>query len=106
MPRHAPASGKTEQYNGLLKTTLKALGGGTVKNGGKHLAQATWLVHSRGSINQAGPAQSDFLHAVEGDKVPVMYERNMLGKTGLFLLWATANPSVGFLLKSRHVFGG
>ena len=29
---HAPASGKIERYNGLLKTTLKEMGGGTFKN--------------------------------------------------------------------------
>ncbi|RMC04419.1 hypothetical protein DUI87_18861 [Hirundo rustica rustica] len=33
IPYHAPASGKVERYNGLLKTTLKALGGGSFKTG-------------------------------------------------------------------------
>ncbi|KAM6326821.1 uncharacterized protein FN964_016516 isoform 1-T1 [Alca torda] len=80
IPYHAPASGKIERYNGLLKTTLKSMGGGTFKNWDKHLAQATWLVNTRGSINRAGPAQSDLLHNIEGDKVPVVHERNMLGK--------------------------
>ncbi|RMC03447.1 hypothetical protein DUI87_20645 [Hirundo rustica rustica] len=32
IPYHAPASGKVERYNGLLKTTMKALGGGSFKN--------------------------------------------------------------------------
>ena len=31
MPYHAPASGKIKRYNGLLKTTLRAMGGGTLK---------------------------------------------------------------------------
>ena len=30
IPYHAPASGKFEWYNGLLKTTLRAMGGGTL----------------------------------------------------------------------------
>ncbi|RMC19048.1 hypothetical protein DUI87_03652 [Hirundo rustica rustica] len=33
IPYHAPAAGKVERCNGLLKTTLKALGGGTFKTG-------------------------------------------------------------------------
>jgi len=42
IPYHAPASGKIERYNGLLKTTLKAVGDGNFKNWDKHLAQVTW----------------------------------------------------------------
>lgn len=38
---HAPASGKIERYNGLLKTTLRAMGGGTFKHWDTHLAKAT-----------------------------------------------------------------
>ncbi|RMC21314.1 hypothetical protein DUI87_02175 [Hirundo rustica rustica] len=44
IPYHAPASGKVERYNGLLKTTLKALGGGSFKNWEQHLAKATWIL--------------------------------------------------------------
>ncbi|KAJ7411328.1 hypothetical protein WISP_103078 [Willisornis vidua] len=33
IPYHAPAAGKVEQCNGLLRTTLKALGGGLLKTG-------------------------------------------------------------------------
>ncbi|GAB0206679.1 hypothetical protein GRJ2_003133500 [Grus japonensis] len=51
IPCHAPASGKIERYNGLLKTTLRAMGGGTLKHWDTHLAKATWLVNTRGSIN-------------------------------------------------------
>jgi len=51
IPYHAPASGKIEWYNGLLKTTLRAMGGGTFKNWYIHLAKATWLVNTRGSTN-------------------------------------------------------
>jgi len=71
MPYHAPTSGKTEQYNGLLKTTLSARGSGTFKNWDTHLAKATWLVKTRGSTNRAGPAQSKLLRPVEGDQVPL-----------------------------------
>ena len=78
IPYHAPASGKIERYNGLLKTMLKAMGGGTFKHWEKHLAKATWLVNTRGSINRDGPASS--LHTVKGDKVLYMYYRDMLGK--------------------------
>jgi len=41
IPYPSPASGKIKCYNGLLKTTMKAKGGGTFKNWDKHLAQAT-----------------------------------------------------------------
>ena len=52
----------------------------------KHLAEATWLVNTEGSSNNDGPAQSSSLHTVEGDKVPVVPVKNMLG-FGTFLLW-------------------
>ena len=42
------------------------------------MAEATWLVNTRGSINRDGPASS--LHTVKGDKVPVVHIKNMLGK--------------------------
>ncbi|RMB92599.1 hypothetical protein DUI87_30908 [Hirundo rustica rustica] len=73
IPYHAPAAGKVERCNGLLKTTLKALGGGTFKNWEANLAKASWMVNTRGSINRAGPAQSEHLHTVDGDKVPVVH---------------------------------
>ncbi|KAK4806879.1 hypothetical protein QYF61_012600 [Mycteria americana] len=41
IPYHAPASGKLERYNGLLKATLRAMGGGTFKHWATHLAKAT-----------------------------------------------------------------
>ena len=44
------------------------------------MAEATWLVNTRGSINRGGPTQSSSLHTVEGDKVPVVHVKNMLGK--------------------------
>ncbi|GAB0203748.1 hypothetical protein GRJ2_002840400 [Grus japonensis] len=81
IPYHAPASGKMERYNGLLKTTLRAMGGGTLKHWDTHLAKATWLVNTRGSANRAGPAQSKLPRTVEGDKVPIVRMKNMLGKT-------------------------
>ncbi|GAB0206855.1 hypothetical protein GRJ2_003151100 [Grus japonensis] len=81
MPCHAPASGKIKRYNGLLKTTLRAMGGGTLKHLDTHLAKATWLVNTLGSANRAGPAQSKLPRPVEGDKVPVVCMKNMLGKT-------------------------
>ena len=37
IPYHAPASGKIKRYNGVLKTMLKAMGGGTLKHWEKHL---------------------------------------------------------------------
>ncbi|RMB93993.1 hypothetical protein DUI87_29580 [Hirundo rustica rustica] len=42
IPYHAPAAGKVERCNGLLKTTLKALRGGTFKNWENNLAKVTW----------------------------------------------------------------
>ena len=79
-----------------MKTALKTLGGGTFKNWDSHLAKATWLVNTRGSTNRAGPAQSEILRTVEGDKVPVVHVKNMLGKA----VWVTpgsakSSPFVG-----------
>jgi len=65
------------------------MGGGTFKNWDTHLAKATWLVNTRRSTNQVGPAQSKTQRPVEGDKVPVVHMRNMLGKT----IWV--NPASG-----------
>ncbi|RMC21393.1 hypothetical protein DUI87_02257 [Hirundo rustica rustica] len=81
IPYHAPAAGKVERCNGLLKTTLKALGARTFKNWENNLAKATWLVNTRGSTNRAGPAQSEPLGTRDRDKVPVVHMRGMLGKT-------------------------
>ncbi|TRZ08755.1 hypothetical protein HGM15179_018352 [Zosterops borbonicus] len=75
IPYHAPAARKVEQCNGLLKTTLKALGEGTFKNWEFNLAKATWLVNTQGSTNRAGPAQSEPVQTTDGDKVPVVHER-------------------------------
>ena len=55
------------------------MGGGTFKHWEKHLAEATWLVNTRGSISRDGPTQSSSLHTVEGDKVPVVHVKSMLG---------------------------
>nr|XP_031363461.1 uncharacterized protein K02A2.6-like [Lonchura striata domestica] len=85
----APAAGKVERCNGLLKTALKALGGGTFRNWEMNLAKATWMVNTRGSINRAGAAQSEPLHTVDGDKVPVVHIKGILGKT----VWI--NPTSG-----------
>ncbi|KAK4832455.1 hypothetical protein QYF61_023502, partial [Mycteria americana] len=41
IPCRAPASGKIERYNGLLKTTLRAMDGGMFKHGDTHFAKAT-----------------------------------------------------------------
>ena len=71
IPYHAPASGKNERYNGLLKATLRAIGCGIFKNWDSHLAKATWLVNTRGSTNRVGSAQSKPQRPVKGDKVPV-----------------------------------
>ncbi|RMC19992.1 hypothetical protein DUI87_00837 [Hirundo rustica rustica] len=91
IPYHAPAAGKVERCNGLLKTTLKALGGGTFKNWELNLAKATWMVNTQGSINRAGPAQSEPLHTVDGDKVPVVHMKGILGKT----VWINPTSSKG-----------
>ncbi|TRZ06225.1 hypothetical protein HGM15179_020883 [Zosterops borbonicus] len=89
IPYHVPATGKVERFNGLLKTTLKALDGGSFKNWEQHLAKAAWLVNTRDSTNRAGPAQSDLLHTVDVDKVPVVHVRGLLGKT----VWISSAPS-------------
>lgn len=68
IPCYAPTSGKTEWSPGLLKTTLKAMGGETFKHWDVHLAKATWLVNIRGSTNWAGPAWSKPPCTVEGNK--------------------------------------
>ncbi|KAF4798808.1 uncharacterized protein TURU_060661 [Turdus rufiventris] len=78
IPYHAPAAGKVERCNGLLKTTLKALVGGTFKNWESNLPKAIWLVNTRGSTNRTGPAQSEPLGTPDGDKVPVVYMREQI----------------------------
>ena len=57
---------------------LKAMRGGTFKHWDKQLAEAIWLVKTRGLANQNGPASS--LHTVKGDEVPVIHVKNMLRK--------------------------
>ena len=82
--------------------------GGTYKHWEKHLAEATWLVNTRGSINRDGPTQSGSLHTVEGDKVPVVHVKSMLGKA----VWSSqprgrANLSVElFLPRDLGALGG
>lgn len=63
---------------GLLKTTLRAVGGRAFKHWDRHLAKALWLVNTRWASSQAGLAQSKFLCIVEVDKAPVMHVKNML----------------------------
>jgi len=75
-----------------LKTMLKAMGGRKFKHWEMHLAEATWLVNTRGSINCDGPSSS--LHTVKGDKVPVVHVKNMLGK----VVWVF--PASGNLTES------
>ena len=71
---------------------LKAMGGRKFKHWEMHLAEATWLVNTRGSINCDGPSSS--LHTVKGDKVPVVHVKNMLGK----VVWVF--PASGNLTES------
>ena len=79
------------------------MGGGTFKHWDEHLAKATWLVNTRGSAKQAGPAQSNLLCTVDGDKAPVVCIRNMLGKA----VWVTPASCVGSLLpKDLGALGG
>ena len=73
IPCHAPASGKMERCNRLLKLALRVLSGGTLKHWDTHLAKAPWLVNTRVSTNRAGPAQA------EGYTVSIV--ENILGKT-------------------------
>ncbi|KAK4830512.1 hypothetical protein QYF61_011454 [Mycteria americana] len=96
IPYHAPAPRKIEQDNELLKTTLRAMGGGTFKHWDTHLAKATWFVNTRGSVSRAGPAQSKLLCTVEGDKVTLVHMKNMLGNT----VWVT--PALG---KGKSIHG-
>ena len=100
-PVHAPASGKVERCNGLLKTTLRAMGCGTFKHWDAHLAKATWLFNTRVSVNRAGPAQSEPLCTVEGDKVPVVHVKNMLGKT----VWVIPASNKGKPIRGCAGFG-
>ncbi|RMC16646.1 hypothetical protein DUI87_06585 [Hirundo rustica rustica] len=48
-------AGKVKWCNGLLKTILKALGGGTFKNWEIKLAKATWLVDAQGLSPNLSP---------------------------------------------------
>lgn len=75
IPYHAQASWKTEKYNGLLKTALRTMGSGTFKNWDSHLAEAAWLVSTRGSFTRARSAQSELLSTVERDKLPAVHTK-------------------------------
>ncbi len=57
---------------------MKAMGDGAFKNWEKHLAEATWLVNTRGSIRRDGSVSS--LYTLKGDEVPVVRVKNMWGK--------------------------
>lgn len=48
IPSQASAFGKIKRCNGLLETTLRAMGTGTGKNWDENLAEASWLVNARG----------------------------------------------------------
>ena len=67
------------------------MGAGTFKHWVACLAKATWLINTRESANQAGPAQSELLRTVEGDKIPVGHIKSMLGKT----VWVIPASSKG-----------
>ena len=67
------------------------MGGGTFKHWDTHLTKATWLVNTRGSANRAGPAQSKLPRVVDGDKVPVVRMRDLLGK----MVWVSPAPGKG-----------
>lgn len=84
------------------------MGGGTFKHWEKHLAEATWVVNTRGSINRAGPTQSSSLHTVERDKVPVVHVKSMWGKWfGSFQPLERGKLSVElFLLRDLGPLGG
>ena len=84
IPYNAPASGKTERYNRLLKTTLRAMGGGIFKLWDTHFAKDIWFVNTRGSTDWAGPVQSKLPHTIQGNTVFVVHMRNVLGKTVYF----------------------
>lgn len=66
IPYQAPASvklnGTIEWYNGLLKTKLRATAAGTVKCSETPLGKYKWLVNTRGSAYQSGPAQSKLMY--------------------------------------------
>lgn len=53
------------------------------------LAEATQLVHTRGSANLPGPAQTKPAHTVGGGKVPIVHTGSWLGKA----VWAA--PPLG-----------
>lgn len=62
-----------------------------------HFAKATWLVNTRESASQAGPAQSKLLCCIEGDRFPVA--QDIPGKTVCLLMpQAMTKPLMGLLL--------
>lgn len=71
---------------------LWALGAGAWKNWDANLAEATWLVNSRGSDNHTGPAEIKPLYTVGGDKVLTVH----MGSPGKWLgraVWVA--PTLG-----------
>ncbi|XP_008938599.1 PREDICTED: decaprenyl-diphosphate synthase subunit 1 [Merops nubicus] len=88
IPCNTTAAGKTE-VQWTVKMDSESSGRGVFKHWDTNLAKDTWLVNTRGSTNQAGPAQSKLLCAVERDNVPIMHMKNVLGK----MVWV--NPASG-----------
>lgn len=60
---------------------LRALGNGACKHWDTNLAEATWLLNTRGSANHSGPAQTNPLHIVGEDKVPILHIGKWLEKS-------------------------
>ena len=75
---------------------LKAKGGRTFKHWEKHFTEATWMINTQGSISCDGTAQSSSLHTADGDKVPVVHAKSMLGKMArVFAASVKAKPLCG-----------
>jgi len=75
----------------IVKNCTESNGWWDFKNWDIHLPKATWLVNTRGSSNQAGPAQSKLPHTAARDKVPVAHMKKVLGKT----VWVSPSSGKG-----------
>lgn len=88
-----------------LKTTLKAVSGGTFKCWDTHSAKVTWLVNTRESASQPGSAQSKLLCCIGGDRAPVVQDTPEK-KVYLIVPQAITKPLMGLLLhKDLGVLG-
>lgn len=81
-------------YNGVLKNIQIAICSGIFKHWDANSAEVIWLINTRVSANWPGPTQTNTLHTVEENEVPIACFSNCWGKSMcLHLLWEKSKRS-------------